>query len=475
MKFFSTRLTRFYFALIVPAVIFTAAGCYVFPRAKEQFKADYFPYDRKQKCTIVHNWNQYFATQLNPVLNPKIDLFELKLDGYGELYPDDDILNAITDLDFKRDLKTSDVENLNFYRLFWTHPPRLVKNIDTLKVSDPVRYDFYKEMLRLAGLKNTDSFVQKWQDHFLPRWMESLHNKLKETGKDSIVFFVHGYNVPYSLAYVQCIELIKLTSHLGVDTSKYLFVPVYWPSNDLKAHELDTGKFDTHNAIGFANKKGWERYSNRAYYSAFTLRSILNELDSAYNVRIMSHSLGATLATTALINTHTKLQTDYTLVRQVAPECLSQTNMDKLHVEDSITYDFVQSMRTIPIPDRPVKVFMNAPAIPGNTTFCDMEKNVAHNTLLYVGWNPRDEMVSKSLIPIIGKPWRNGSTTFGANSYNQDCETLEVDAVAEIFRGFGVRKNFISLRSGTQKDHDILSYFRQSCFRDLLKQFFNVS
>jgi hypothetical protein len=468
-------LPRFCFTVIITIVISAMISCHFFPRKKEQFKAGYFPYDSAQKATIVLNWSQYFATQLRPVLNPKIDLFELRLDGYGSIYPDDNILSGVTDTDFSAQMKkASDVDNLTFYLLFSMNPPALQANIEALKKNNPELHTFYRDLLQLIATKDTDGFVQKWQDHFFPRYMEALHAKLKKTGKDSLVFFIHGYNVPYSLAYVQCIELIKHAAQLGVDTSKYLFVPVYWPSNDLKAHKLDQGRFDTHNKIGFANKLGWERYSNRAFYAAFTFRSILDKLDSKYNVRIMSHSLGATVATTALINTHYKLQTDYDSVIIAAPGSLSQKYMNSLHAGDRITYDFVLAMRTIPIPSRPMKIFMNVPAIPGYTTFHDMDERIARNCLFYVGWNPKDEMVSKNLIPIIGSPAKHGSTTFGANARNKEFGKPEVDVVADIFRRFGAVSNFIECRVGKQKDHDIFRYYQETGFNELLKQFFNV-
>ncbi len=420
----------------------------------EQFKYKFFKNYPKE--VINSNWNQFYKDDITASLDATKNLFSLRMDGYGSIYPGDDtILSGITNRDFSGNQKMVDQCDITFYKLFRDKDEKIGKNVERIK--DVNRHAFYETLLRHSAAGSIDSFTITWDAHFIKEYTRKLNETLRARNKKKVVFFIHGYNVPYSLATIQCMEFIKLAKQNGVAVEEYLFVPVYWPSNDMKNHELDSGKLNTFNHRNYRNGRRFGYYSNRAYYSALTLRQIITKISPEVSVRIFSHSLGATLATTTLIDTKAKFQ---------HPRRGSKSG--------PITDDLEKIMKLYPPPGREIKVFMNVPAIPGENTFTDLEAAYGKNYWFYVGFNPEDEMVSKRGIP--SKIYKQGSTTLGCDYRFESSDKGEVERTRLLVSNEKLLPgHFIAARVGVQRDHDIFTYYEQRGFIEMMKTFFDVA
>jgi esterase/lipase superfamily enzyme len=194
-----------------------------------------------------------------------------------------------------------------------------------------------------------------------------------------VIFFIHGYNVPYSLAVFQNKVLIDQITSLDstIRMNEILLISVYWPSGNRKNDYFESSECDYSN---FKNPKtaiAFTYYSNRAYLSAVYLRRIIREMQCNVPIDIITHSHGSTLATSALINTTTKLQDGD----------LSDGICDLLQKEE--------------FPDKEINVFLNAPSIPGVLTFIDVEQaSIQQKYRFFVGYNIEDDVLKKQMIKI---------------------------------------------------------------------------
>lgn len=128
-------------------------------------------------------------------------------------------------------------------------------------------------------------------------------------------------------------------------------MPIFWTSNANKNFNIESKeRFDISNKTGISNGGldngiSFMYYSNRAYYAAITFRKILNKLSNIEQSQyVFTDSLGATVATSALINTISKLDItkyDKDLIR-------STSSKEKLKRRlDAITYDIVNGLRSL--------------------------------------------------------------------------------------------------------------------------------
>lgn len=227
-----------------------------------------------------------------------------------------------------------------------------------------------------------------------------LNSELNKSTSKTLVVFIHGFNDPNPSA-----DYNRLRNRIGtiVEENDFVYLEIYW--NGLTANQGHPGK-----------SKIWGPAQFNSCESAVTLRLLLNQITKGTNVRILAHSTGASLATSALFNTTSKWKDINKFPR------------------------YSKLLKDIPAPNH-LKVHLGflAPAIPGVSTFLDFNKrgddnfSVAKNNIekVIVGYNCNDYAVTKRLF---GKDYLSnkfGSTSFGANHKN------EIENTRKVLVGFG--------------------------------------
>jgi hypothetical protein len=453
-------------------------------------KWDYFSkYSEPQKKLIKDNWSQYFKADFLQSLKPELNTFSIKLDSYGSLYPEREILNCITDEGFANP-KRKDVNLLkySFYEAFLENYDEINRSVPNLKdVNAKLTYLKIMNLLKTKpdfSEESMEGFYDLWDEHLLDLYCDSLKKVIAANKFDRVLFFIHGYNVPYSLATIQTIELSNIIEKLQIDKKipqqKILYVPVFWPSNDQKKCEIGSkptfnidnikGLFDG----GATNGIRFLYYANRSYYAAITLRKILNALNdqSEVKISIYSHSLGAIVATSALINTYSKLHSDYVDLMKSYDPSKDEDKLHKMKKAELLTYDIFKGLNGTTIPNKKMNVFLSAAAMPGINTFTDMVI-ATNNANFYCTINKKDEMLTKSAITIMGKkiPKLNASdlnaTTLGCD-FDED-----ISNTFEYFKTHISQNRFHSKDLTLDTDHDILTYFQNLKYVSFIAEFLN--
>lgn len=337
--------------------------------------------------------NQVWFTELQAAHEVQQQSVErLYLDKNGHLYPSKEI----------------DILYKEFYDPFEkgkTHQNKLISGslehyftglfsnygkIETLK-SD---YDYEKRSKQLKnryGLAEELGMQQTFDSAQLSILKESsqyLNSELNKSSSKTLVVLIHGFNDPNPSA-----DYNRLRNRIGtiVEDNDFVYLEMYW--NGLTANQGHPGK-----------SKIWGAAQYNSCESAVTLRLLLNQITKGTNVRIIAHSTGASLATSALFNTTSKWNDVNKFPR------------------------YSKLLEGIPAPNH-LKIHLGvlAPAIPGVSTFLDFNKrgdsnfSVAKNNIekVIVGYNCNDYAVTKRLF---GKDYLSnkfGSTSLGANHKNE--------------------------------------------------------
>lgn len=423
---------------------------------------------------IKNNWKQYFREDILQKLDKEINYVSVKLDSYGSLYPDEKILKQVNFNSYSR--SSSDTWAYSLYDIFKSNIKQIDKNIKEFKTISVSEKSLYLNILKNKfDYTDDESFYTTWDNFHFVKKKDEINGKVSSGKYKKIVFFIHGYNVPYSLANIQLIALKnKMQNEFKININEILFIPIFWTSNDNKNLDISSKqRFDISNFTGLFNGGAQNGYlflfySNRAYYASITLRKLINGIDDKnIDVMIFSHSLGATVVTSALINTVSKLHT-YSNIEFDSlniNECkFKLLNSKELKEEDIISYDIVSSFVKEPIPDRKLKIFMSAPAIPGYNTFIDQCGTKFNNKLFYSTINKNDEMLTKNIAKL------RFVTAHNFSSSSLGCDLNDAESTKEIFKD---KSNFRYTIVSKEIDHDILTYLNQKDYVDFLLNFFN--
>lgn len=470
--------------------------------SNEKSKMQYFPLREPTKVKHMQaNWDMYFnqnvATELDPSI--KDNWFELKLDSYGNLYPDSEVLAWFTKKEFNghhADYAASDIHS--FHYMF--NPLVSLKLDSCLETLPPSNKTIYAELIKtrkeelkvlqgkLKGKvksKNIDSleqaFYTQWETYHFKKVNNLLQEKIKAKNINRVQFFIHGYNVPYSLAALQAVSICKLAkAKLGKDSSTTLFIPIYWPSNNAKDCQLDSLNFSTLNFIDFnRNGKLFLIYGTRCYYAAMTLRKFINALDtvSIKRIDIIGHSLGTMVASSALINTFSKIDYRkkklYKLRNESIPKLERYSNLKR---KDPISYNLLMEFKKIPLPyQRKIHCFLSAAAMPGINTFNDMDSMALKHTSFFVTVNQNDEMLTKRIIQEkIGTKLVNASnmnaTSLGCN-YKCEAGNTEKLVNTKMKNVPNKTNSFIYETVSREYDHDVFTYLQQGEYLSLFAEF----
>lgn len=454
----------------------------------------------KKYGVIKTNWKQYFRMDVYDSLGKSKELiFPIYFDSYGSIYPGFPLLEGMEDSYFESRLTSNkDQHKFSLHQFFmnWDFRKKFEQNVNSKGTEEEKK--FYNSVLANYDNWGSDKkektafFYKLWDSTMYANLGQALQKKIKETGAKKIIFYVHGYNVPYSLGVLQSLELqnyIQSTNY--ADKDKVLLVPIFWPSNDAK--ECNLPDDSTFNGFSIKDKNGifngglstgtlfWY-YSNQAYSAAKGLREVLNGIQDIktdgkdVNVVLFSHSLGANIITSSVINTFSKMELNSSIYdyanadltkRKIDPDSLSK----KLSKNDKLGFEIVRMFKAVDIPKQKVTLFLSAPAIPGESTFMDISDSVRNKIKIYSTINKLDPVLQKKNTGILNKinavnAGNFGSTSFGCD-YNNDCA-----AVQDYFDSYG-RGDCLRFKELKINDHDFFVYLSDPDYRLFIYQMLN--
>lgn len=426
-------------------------------------KGFFKPYFGHQKLInkIDNNWNEFFEEDLETDFpSPKgVKTVSIKFDGMGCVYPSaSKTLNKV-----KRDFLDPNIEDTwfyktSFYSLFLKE--KLSKGNERIR-EFITETGFNRKSFKEASTKGVEGttieyfdFIEKWNQRFLPTKVEEINQIVSSNNIKRIIIYIHGYNVPYSLAQLQGNVLLDsiLSFEPTIQPSEILFVRLFWPSGDNKRHVLNAQNCDYSNIEGIPTIINYLYFSNRAYLAGIYTRRILREIRTDAPIAMITHSHGSTVATTALINTTSKLQ------------------------RGDITKGLKKLIRNENLPTKHISVFLNAPSIPGKNTFRDINsrKQEYKNYHFFIGYNEHDLTLRKRRFKLFGKTVhfvsptsKLSSTTLGCNWKNEVAKTVAV------FKRKGLSANVKALENSKQEEHEFYCYLQQPLFKQNLVWYLN--
>ena len=410
---FSQISKKIYFFIIPIVVLLSCTQCA--NKLKVNSSELLKPYNEQQIVLLQDHWKQYFKEDIFAALDSGEAVFPIAFDSYGAIYPNDTLFQEFDDDNFAAGLpgKTDKIKNiatikhsdndLNKYSMFqifqWEeNASKLEAGIGEIKnIEDQNFYSILLNQYSLAPgyhgktIKKTsvefyqyiDGFYEQWNAYHLNKTNQRLINLIKQEKPDYLLFFIHGYNVPYGLAVMQSIEIRNYIKNLQEQISKpgkLLLLPILWSSNDQKKSELNTEeKVKMGDEVKISNAMKWGFYSTRANFAGLGLRQVLHQLESSTSdlpeLLIFSHSLGAVVATNTIINTTSRLPGNYSML--IANDTcggviINDSIKNELEENENINYKLFQKFSAIPFPQSNIRFFMSAPAISGVETFKDM-------------------------------------------------------------------------------------------------------
>ena len=248
------------------------------------------------------------------------------------------------------------------------------------------------------GRSGRRSFRQA-QDSIISGFVRGIQAKLASGSDGKIVLIIHGFNDPApEQEYLRLREMIDSSYYVG--KAKPVYVEIYW--DGLMAGQTDEEKIA---AI-------WQPAVFNSRWVGLSLRRIVDPLQAP--VVVVTHSLGAGVATGMLFNNKSKFWPNLFLAHRL------------------------KKLMRVPTPTETMRLGMLAPAIPGILTFKDFDKQVPEHTKnpvekIVVGYNERDYAVTKTIDGINFSPLY-GSTTFGCNYFDPVKQRREFDLVRDMLQ-----------------------------------------
>lgn len=294
-----------------------------------------------------------------------------------------------------------------------------------------------------------DKFYQTNQLTGVERFSDSLRRLASKM--DRTFVFVHGYNVPHSLAHLQG-NKVAWTLAEEYPNETILFVRVYWDGKSrkkllIKKQPFTEGyvvsKFIFKDELSISNATNWFATRCDAQKCGITLREILYKADVSNSltlppreINVIGHSLGALVTVTALINSIEGLDVTSDSLKMH----LQNANYQIENVDTAWVHKYVQSkgdrkakhvsfmldqMVMEHLPSYRVNVFLNAPAISGTPYFKYLDTTKSYS--FHSGFNRYDPVLAKRFIlknnaRISFKASMLGSTTLGINFLDENNE-----------------------------------------------------
>lgn len=414
-------------------------------------------YSQEEKKVIWQNWTDYEGEELDSVfpLKKKATVISVRFDGLGCVYPATLHSDKIKTFFLDDKVRKSAYRALTFYSLLREHGYKLDAN-------ELGGSDFFNRMVNLAKQNPTpDSlffanllqFRQEWNERFLPGILNHMEELSKEKSLAELIGFIPGYNVPYSLAHLQSVALFNdiIDSLPAEKVSQTLFVRFFWPSNDGKQKKFGCGKCKMNNQLRLINAKLYNFVTNRAYFSGLTVRELVNRLPLQLRIKLVSHSFGAVISSAVVLSPEGKIKRKW-----------RNAEFNK---------QMLKSFATVPIPQRPIKIFMSAPGIPGVANFKSIDAVINGNHQFFVSYNPKDKVLRKKVVPVLGwftKASQGNSTSLGCNYKG------EIRKVATLFDSVQLTHSFRASLTSRKKNHDYFCYRQQPGFSTFFTGFIRL-
>lgn len=364
-----------------------------------------------------------------------------------------------------------------------------VIKVETYKVLEQVKYN-----------KDTDP-----NGYELHQFSLAVIDTIKKYHINRIYFFAHGYNVPRALAQLQGNRLLeKISEH---EPEHILFIRIFWQGGDAKKlsvkRKMKKGipvleKIIYRDEISFRNAKNFGKKKSEAIKCGASLRRLLDifEQDSIAKhctFLLMSHSLGAALICHSVINNISQIRYRPDDLVRITQETKYILNDEWMRRADSLmwqgkrswlknllfntdkkrkeAWDYISFMRCTPLPNLKIKVFMNAPAVPGVQLFQFSDLTKSYNFI--VGYNGYDPTLAKRFAGkstlISGKlAYAGKNTSLGLNYNNEVGKTdfLITTSVLKkpdfVFRGY---------ETSTFFEHDLFFYMQHPLFVNALTDY----
>jgi len=331
----------------------------------------------------------------NVQMMPHLDhdrVIRVYMDRYGDFYPKTEV--AIGD-DFRVRAKPSDSTCASLSDYFTRDKNRMAMLTAAYSVDQGLTVNKAYELV---------------QQKIIAGYGERVQQLIEKEKPDNLVFLVHGFNDPIipDTIYPHIREKIEERG------TRNVYVYVYWDGLDAGGYKFgDVAKI-------------WMPSNYNARWASLSLRRLIQEAETGKQVPIVmiTHSLGAGVATGALFNTSHNWKPE---------KYVSQAKLDRLK----------QLSLSIPTPTVRIRLGVIAPAIGGAATFCDLNERVPKlvsqtgtNNIdrLVIGYNPFDYAVSKDLFDLSLAPVY-GSTTLGCNYYyGGEKKRSEIELVQDTLR-----------------------------------------
>lgn len=417
----------------------------------KQYMQGYF---NDQSLPIIkNNWNDYFGADLESTSlgMQTVRTIALKFDAMGCIYPP-----GFADIPaFKNEFLASNQDPRNFdaasfYHFFqkWLEGSLSADLIELLSSTGFSPSSFNQINTKIGTEIEYFDFIRVWNNKWLNETIISINKEINSSHK-KIMVFIHGYNVPYSLAQIQGNTILQTALKLQpeITEKEIVFLRVFWPSGNFKNNLFSDRDCNYNNKEKLSTLFVATYHTNRAYLSGLGLRKILADLKTESPIDIITHSQGAVVASTALINTCSKLQKGF------------------------ISEGLKSYMNEIALPQKQINVFMNAPSMPGTNTFRDINDTLhpqQRNYRFFVGYNENDLILNKQKLPVLKRvrlARKLSSTTLGCNYKGEIRKTLE-----ELCKK-GMQLIFHAGINSYNREHDFFCYMNQPEFTKNLRSF----
>jgi hypothetical protein len=361
---------------------------------------------------------------------------KLYFDREGKLYPPDIRINP----------HYFYLEHLHKKTLSRYSNPEYATLETALTKYDSISREAVREQFNLSGVDSIRLFL-RLQDAVRKNYVSEIEQKIKDNNTKDLIVLIHGFNDPIpDAAYYSLRKNIE--KYLQ---SKPVFIEVYWDGlTSLGDNPILS------NIWGYAQ-------SNSAKVG-LGLRNILNKLNQNIRLTLLTHSLGASVATHALFN----------------PGKWPKKFQEELEQE--------YQSENIPTPkQKDIRIAMIAPAIPGIKVFDHIDYTIPENTVptitrVVIGYNHFDYAVTKG--GLFASAF--GSTALGANDRNEVNKTIlainEINPkikVTPVDFSLYIKNDSLSNKKlqrkspYKQREHGVQFYEQNQHFADFLKAMFN--
>jgi hypothetical protein len=464
-----------------------------------------YSFDDFYKFVREQNWNTEFDTNLDesPILRqdfPNVITMNLKFKAGGEFFQEASRPKEEKweELKFKKKqlFESDTMQKINAYY-------RNLNNVQ--QKADGSKADSIDKLLTQAfqGLAYNQQYDENGYN--LQKFAADIKEKIKKHHIKHIYFFAHGYNVPHALAQMQGHRLLKQIRTLHTDT--ILFVRVFWKGGDAKklkvkrkmvGNRLVLKKVVYKDKISLKNAIGFRRKTKEATKCGHALRRLLSLLEDGpvetdpRTFHLLSHSMGAVILSHCLVNDISPIRYKTDELIRITKEAHYVLDSYWMRRADSLLYAGdckrfpgrrkcmerraealrdITYMRETLLPALNIRVFMNAPAIPGVPLF--RFADVCRHYKFIAGFNTFDPTLAKRFfnkkILVSGKFSRiAGNTSLGLNSHNEIGQTEFLISMNKLknpnycFRGYRTSNFF---------EHDLFYYMQHPLFMNALKDF----